>query len=259
MNSVETAVDLSWVEHVAVIRLDRPPLNSFDDDMAADLRDCVTHLAQDDSVRACVLWGGPKNFAAGADIARLAAMDFEEVVLWNARLQATFTAVSQLPFPVIAAVTGYALGGGLELAMCADYRIGSETARVGQPEVKLGIIPGSGGTQRLTRIVGRSRAKELLMTGRTIDAPESHRLRILDEVLPSEEVLDRAVELATALAQGPRLAIRAIKEAVDAAEPPLEPGLSLERSLIAGLFATRDKDTGMSSFLENGPGKARFV
>lgn len=243
---------------VAVIRLNRPPLNPFDDDLTAGLRACVSDLTSDDSVRACVLWGGPTNFAAGADITRLAAMDFEEVVLWNARLQSTFTSVAELPFPVVAAVMGYCLGGGLELAMCADYRVGATTAKVGQPEVKLGIIPGSGGTQRLTRIVGRSRAKQILMTGRLIDASEARSLRLLDEVLSPEDVFDRSVNLAAELARGPRFAIRAIKEAVDSAEPSLESGLALERSLIAGLFATRDRSTGMESFLSHGPGKARF-
>ena len=258
MSAENQSVDLSQDRGIAVIRLNRPPLNSFDDDLASDLRDCVSRLSQDDSLRACVLWGGPQNFAAGADIARLATMEFEEVVLWNARLQSTFASVADLSFPVVAAVTGYALGGGLELAMCADYRVGSTSATIGQPEVKLGIIPGAGGTQRLTRIVGRSRAKEILMTGRMIKAAEAERLQLFDEVLPPEAVFDRAVSLASEIARGPRFAVRAIKEAVDAAEPPLEPGLALERSLIAGLFATGDRTTGMASFLKNGPGKAQF-
>ena len=242
---------------VATLLLDAPPLNAFDTAMRDALAAAVRDIDADPEVRAVVLTGGEEVFAAGADIGALLAMDFVDVVDWNARLQRTFTAVAELPVPVVAAINGYALGGGLELALCADYRVAGERAALGLPEVTLGIMPGSGGTQRLTEIVGRSRAKELIMTGRRVRAAEAHGLGIVDEVVPGSAT-ERAHELADRLAAGPRLAIRAIKQAVDQAAGAREAGLALERSLIAGLFATPDRTTGMRSFLADGPGRARF-
>jgi enoyl-CoA hydratase/carnithine racemase len=242
---------------VATLLLDAPPLNAFDTAMRNALAGAVRDIDADPEVRAVVLTGGEEVFAAGADIAALLAMDFVDIVDWNARLQRTFTAVAELPVPVVAAINGYALGGGLELALCADYRVAGERAALGLPEVTLGIMPGSGGTQRLTEIVGRSRAKELIMTGRRVRAAEALGLGIVDEVV-SGTATGRAHELAARLAAGPRLAIRAIKQAVDQAAGARDAGLALERSLIAGLFATPDRTTGMRSFLADGPGRARF-
>jgi enoyl-CoA hydratase/carnithine racemase len=242
---------------VATLLLDAPPLNPFDTAMREALAAAVREIDADPTVRAVVLTGGEKVFAAGADIQALLAMDFVDIVDWNARLQRTFTAVAELPVPVIAAINGYALGGGLELALCADYRVAGERAALGLPEVTLGIMPGSGGTQRLTEIVGRSRAKELIMTGRRLKAEEALELGIVDEVVPGSST-GRAHELAARLAAGPRHAIQAIKQAVDQAGGAHEAGLALERSLIAGLFATPDRRTGMQSFVTDGPGRARF-
>jgi enoyl-CoA hydratase/carnithine racemase len=242
---------------VATLRLDAPPLNAFDTPMRDALAAAVRDVDADPAVRAVVLTGGEEVFAAGADIEALLAMDFVDVVDWNARLQRTFTTVAELPMPVVAAINGYALGGGLELALCADYRVAGERAALGLPEVTLGIMPGSGGTQRLTEIVGRSRAKELIMTGRRVRAAEAHELGIVDEVVPGSST-DRAQEMAARLAAGPRLAMRAIKQAIDQAAGAGDAGLALERSLIAGLFATPDRTTGMRSFLADGPGRARF-
>jgi len=241
---------------VATLALTAPPLNAFDTAMREALDAAVREINADEAVRAVVLAGAEKVFAAGADIESLLKMDFTAMVDWNARLQRTFTSVAQLPLPVIAAVNGYALGGGLELALCADYRIAGAKAVVGLPEVTLGIMPGAGGTQRLTEIVGRSRAKELIMTGRRLEADEALRLGIVDEVVPGSAV-GRARELAAQLADGPRFAIRAIKEAVDQVGAH-DTGLALERSLIAGLFATPDRTAGMRSFLADGPGRATF-
>ena len=242
---------------VATLLLDAPPLNAFDTAMRNALAAAVRDIDADPDVRAVVLTGGEQVFAAGADIQALLAMDFTDIVDWNARLQRTFTAVAELAVPVVAAINGYALGGGLELALCADYRVAGERATVALPEVTLGIMPGSGGTQRLTEIVGRSRAKELIMTGRRLRSAEARELGIVDEVVAGSAT-DRAQELAAQLAAGPRFAVRAIKQAVDQAAGRLEAGLALERSLIAGLFATPDRSTGMQSFLADGPGRARF-
>ena len=242
---------------VATLLLNAPPLNAFDTPMREALAAAVRDVDEDPTVRAVVLTGGEKVFAAGADIEALLAMEFVDIVDWNARLQRTFTAVAELAVPVVAAINGYALGGGLELALCADYRVAGERVTVGLPEVTLGIMPGSGGTQRLTEIVGRSRAKELIMTGRRLRGPEALELRIVDEVVQGSSI-DRAHELAAQLAAGPRFAIHAIKQAVDQVGGVGESGLALERSLIAGLFATTDRRTGMQSFLAEGPGHARF-
>jgi enoyl-CoA hydratase/carnithine racemase len=234
---------------VTTIQLCRPPLNPLDTAMRDALVAAIRAVADDPDVRTCVVHGGTQNFAAGADIKALAAMGYEEIVAWNARLHHAFTALSQLPIPVIAAINGYALGGGLELALAADIRIGSSSCKVGLPEVTLGIVPGSGGTQRLSQIVGRSTAKLLMMTGRHIGADEALRLGILDEVVEPAHTLSRARELAETLAAAPQYAVRAIKECVDAAVPLNDTALALERSALAGTFATGDREAAMTRFL----------
>ncbi|MEV7981773.1 enoyl-CoA hydratase/isomerase family protein [Streptomyces sp. NPDC086519] len=244
---------------VVTVRLDNPPMNAFDSALRQELSACVRELADAPGVRAVVLHGGRRLFAAGADVKALAAMGPEQVRGWNRALQRTFDEVARLPMPVVAAVTGYALGGGLELALAADYRVAADDALLGQPEVQLGIMPGSGGTQRLTRLVGPSRAKNLLMTGRRVDAEEALRLGLVDEVVPADRVLDTALGYARRLAEGPAAALEAIKEAVDhGAEAGLAAGLSLERALFTGVFGTADAGTGLRSFLDHGPGRARF-
>lgn len=246
-------------EGVALLELTSPPLNAFDTKMRRELAAAAVELADDERMRAVVITGGERNFAAGADIRALAAMDYEAVVGWNQALQRTFTRFAELAVPVIAAVNGYALGGGMELALTADYRIASSSSSFGQPEVLLGIIPGSGGTQRLRRLVGPSRTKELLMTGRRLDSQEALALGLVDELVDGDSRA-AALEYARRLARGPQFAIQAIKQAVDhGGEVSIEAGLALERSLMAGLFATRDREIGMSSFQANGPGKARFT
>jgi enoyl-CoA hydratase len=226
--------------------------------MRDDLADLARDLEADLSVRALVLWGGPTCFAAGADIDLLASMGYEEIVRWNRALQRAMTALAVLPFPVVAAVNGPALGGGCELALAADFRVAGRSARLGLPEVRLGIMPGSGGTQRMTRLLGPAVAKRLLMTGHSCRGDEARELGLVDEAVDDDVVLDRALELAQGLAAGPRFALAAIKQAVDeAVDGP--GGLALERALIAGLFATRDKEEGFRSFRDSGPGKARFA
>ncbi|MET8978831.1 enoyl-CoA hydratase-related protein [Streptomyces sp. NPDC004539] len=234
-------------------------MNAFDTLQRKELAARVRELADTRDVRAVVLYGGERLFAAGADVKALAAMGPDEVRGWNRALQRTFDEVARLPMPVVAAITGYALGGGLELALTADHRIVADDAVLGQPEVQLGILPGSGGTQRLTRLIGPSRAKNLLMTGRRVSAAEALALGLVDEVVPAPEVYDTAVAYARRLAEGPAAALEAIKEAVDhGADAGMAAGLALERSLFTGVFGTADAAHGLRSFLEHGPGKARF-
>jgi enoyl-CoA hydratase/carnithine racemase len=175
-------------------------------------------------------------------------------------LQSSFTAVARIPKPVVAAVTGYALGGGCELALCADLRVCGSDAKLGQPEVLLGVIPGAGGTQRLPRLVGPAKAKDLIFTGRFVGAEEALAIGLVDQVVPPEEVYAAALRLAARFVGGPAYALRAAKEAVDRGlETDLDTGLEIERLQFVGLFATEDRTIGMTSFVEQGPGKATFV
>jgi enoyl-CoA hydratase/carnithine racemase len=247
---------LARKDGVLRVELAAPPAHTLDDAMQAALAETVSAVEADETVRAVALRGGDRIFCAGADVNLLADMGFEAIVTWNRRLQRLLTSIAELGVPVVAAVTGHALGGGLELALCADYRVASARATLGLPEVQLGIMPGSGGTQRLTEIVGRSRAKELLITGRRLKADEALALGVVDEVVAPEETWDRALAVAESFAAAPRFASRALKEAVDHAGD--RAGFALERALIAGLFATEDSRIGLRSFLDEGPGRARF-
>jgi enoyl-CoA hydratase/carnithine racemase len=167
--------------------------------------------------------------------------------------------VAGIPKPVIAAITGYALGGGYELALCADFRVLGASAKIGQPEILLGIIPGAGGTQRLTRLVGPAKAKDLVFTGRHVGADEALELGLADAVVPDDEVYSTAVAMARKFAAGPPLALAAAKRAIDEGlDGSLDAGLDLETRLFTELFGSEDQQTGMQSFLENGPGKAQF-
>ncbi|MET7386613.1 enoyl-CoA hydratase-related protein [Streptomyces sp. NPDC005385] len=253
-------VHLEVAEGVGTIRLDRPPMNALDVATQDRLKELAEEAATRTDVRAVVLYGGEKVFAAGADIKEMQAMDHAAMVVRSRALQDSFTAVARIPKPVVAAVTGYALGGGCELALCADYRIAGDNAKLGQPEILLGLIPGAGGTQRLSRLIGPSRAKDLIFTGRMVKADEALTLGLVDRVVPAAEVYTAAHAWAARLAQGPAIALRAAKESIDAGlETDLETGLAIERNWFAGLFATEDRDRGMRSFVEEGPGKAKFL
>jgi len=245
---------------VAVIRLSRPPMNALNAQVQTGIAEAAAQLATDRQVRAVILYGGEKVFAAGADIKEMADAGYADMAVNTQRLQSAFTAVAQLPQPVIAAITGYALGGGLELALCADFRILGESAKVGQPEIQLGVIPGGGGTQRLPRLIGPSRAKDLIFTGRFVGAQEALALGLADQVVPDADVLTAAQKMASRYAGGPALALRAAKQAIDQGlDVDLASGLQLERLQFAALFATEDQKAGMRSFVENGPGKATFT
>src|SRR5215218_7272678 len=186
-------VHLEVAEGVGTLRLDRPPMNALDIATQDRLKELAQEATRREDVRAVVVYGGEKVFAAGADIKEMQAMDHAAMVARSRDLQEAFSAVARIPKPVVAAVTGYALGGGCELALCADVRIAAEDATLGQPEIKLGIIPGAGGTQRLARLVGPSRAKDLIFTGRSVGAPEALAIGLVDQVVPPAEVLAAAL------------------------------------------------------------------
>ncbi len=235
-------------------------MNALSAAVQAELSAAAAQVSGDPSVRAVVLYGGPKLFAAGADIKEMSAASYAQMTADSARLQASLTAVARIGKPVIAAITGYALGGGLELALCADFRILGASARVGQPEILLGLIPGAGGTQRLPRLIGQAKAKDLIFTGRFVGAEEALAIGLADRVVPDDEVYQAALDQAARYTGGPALAIAAAKQAIDLGlDTDLASGLEYERLAFAGLFATNDARTGMTSFLENGPGKATFA
>jgi enoyl-CoA hydratase/carnithine racemase len=244
---------------VATLRLNRPPMNALNSAIQAELAGAAAEVDADPLVRAVVLYGGEKLFAAGADIKEMADVSYAHMAARSRALQGAFNAVAAISKPVIAAVTGYALGGGLELALCADFRVLGESAQVGQPEILLGLIPGAGGTQRLPRLIGPARAKDLIFSGRFVRAPEALAIGLADQVVPDADVYQAACALAARYAAGPPIALAAAKHAIDAGlGTDLQTGLEIERLGFAGLFATDDARSGMRSFVENGPGKASF-
>jgi enoyl-CoA hydratase len=252
-------VHLEVADGVATIRLDRPPMNALNVTVQEEIRAAANEASERDDVRAVIVYGGERVFAAGADIKEMAEMSFTDMAHRSGPLQSSLTAVARIPKPVVAAVTGYALGGGCELALCADIRIAAEDAKLGQPEILLGVIPGAGGTQRLARLVGPSKAKDLVFTGRFVGAEEALRIGLVDTVVPAADVYAEAHRWAARFASGPAFALRAAKEAIDRGiETDLDTGLEIERQSFAALFATADRSIGMTSFVEKGPGKATF-
>ncbi|MFC9972202.1 enoyl-CoA hydratase/isomerase family protein [Spirillospora sp. NPDC127200] len=247
-------------DRVATIRLDRPKMNALNAQVQRELIEAAARVSADDGVGAVVLYGGERVFAAGADIKEMAPMSYAEMSAGPSRLLQDFTkALAAIPKPVIAAITGYALGGGLEVALTADLRVAGEGAKVGQPEIQLGIVPGAGGTQRLARLVGPAKAKDLIFSGRHVQAGEALAMGLVDRVVPDADVYAEASRWAASLASGPALALRAAKQAIDAGlEVDLATGLEIERVQFAALFATEDQKNGMRSFMEEGPGKATF-
>ncbi|MEO9110833.1 MAG: enoyl-CoA hydratase-related protein [Jatrophihabitantaceae bacterium] len=246
-------------ESVATIRLQRPPMNALNMQLQEELRAAAVQVTADAAIRAVVIYGGEKVFAAGADVKEFADQSYAFMVRDANRLSSAFAALAAIPKPVIAAVTGYALGGGCELALTADFRVSADDARWGQPEILLGIIPGAGGTQRLPRLIGPAKAKDLIYTGRFVKADEALEIGLVDVVVPAADVYSTALAMAAKFAKGPALALAAAKAAVDGGlDGSLGSGLHLESHLFAGLFATDDRTIGMASFIESGPGKAVF-
>lgn len=251
---------------VHVVTLDRPKVNALCVDLLTELRVSIDRIASE-SPRAVVLTGGPKVFAAGADVSEFArgggAEPFElagpeEVTHIGRAFLEGLGSVAGLSCPTIAAVNGFALGGGCELALACDFRVAGSDAEFGQPEILLGIIPGGGGTQRLARLVGPARAKDLVFSGRTLDASEALSIGLVDRIAESDAIRV-ALEWADQLAAGPRTALALAKRAIDEGlQGTLEAGLELEAGLFVESFASADAEIGVKSFLDSGPGNARF-
>jgi enoyl-CoA hydratase/carnithine racemase len=252
-------VTLETTDGIGTIRLNRPKVNALNDQVTEELAAAARSAAADE-VRAVVIYGGERVFAGGADIKVMAEAGYAEMTARAARLHEAMNLLAGLGKPVVAAITGYALGGGLEVALAADFRVAGESARLGQPEILLGVIPGAGGTQRLPRLIGPARAKDLVFSGRMVGAAEALEIGLVDQVVPDSDVYQAAVDMVKRYAAGPALALRAAKQAIDAGlGVDLATGLELERVQFAALFGTEDQRAGMRSFLENGPGKATFT
>jgi enoyl-CoA hydratase len=247
----------SRADGVTLLRLNRPPLNPLSTALLHELERICDGLAADASVKAVVVTGSEKAFAAGADVAEFTADGAAAVV--NAGIRAGFDALAAIPRPVIAAVNGFALGGGLELALACDLRVAADSARLGFPEIQLGIFPGGGGTQRATRLIGPAKAKELIWSGRHVRADEALAIGLVDRVVPTAEVLDTALDWAASFASGAVVAMGIAKRVVDGGlDGSLAAGLDLEGEGFAEVFATDDARVGIRSFLDDGPGKATF-
>lgn len=244
---------------VGTIRVDNPPMNALGRQIWLDIAAAAEEATERDDVGALVVWGGPKVFAAGADIKEFPDRDYQSTRAYGQVLRRSVATVEQVPMVTVAAVHGYALGGGCELSMACDFRYAADSAKFGQPEINLGLMPGAGGTQRLPRLVGLSRAKDLVFSGRMLSAEEAHAWGLVDRVLPADDVHDEALEAAAHFAAGP-YSLRLAKQAInDGVELPLDQALRLESSLFAECFATDDAALGIASFIEHGPGKAEFT
>jgi enoyl-CoA hydratase/carnithine racemase len=242
---------------VVLVRLNRPPLNVLSYALLGALADVAVALGADPAVKAVVVTGSEKALAAGADIDEFGGP--EDARRIGAQFRAAFDGLAAIPRPVIAAIRGFALGGGLELALACDLRVAADSARVGQPEILLGIIPGAGATQRLPRLVGAARAKELIWSGRQLRADAALAIGLVDKVVPADEVESVALEWAASFASGAVAAMGLAKRAIDhGLDGPLAAGLDHEAQAFADSFATEDAVVGVRSFREHGPGKATF-
>jgi enoyl-CoA hydratase/carnithine racemase len=235
---------------VATIRLDRPPANAISRQVSDELRDSVVESGRRDDVRAVVVWGGPHTFAAGADLKEIAQLGPEDVRPIVSALGEALTLLEELPKVTIAAIEGYCLGGGCELALACDFRFAALNATLGQPEIALGIIPGAGGTQRLPRLVGHAHGRDLIYSGRRVGAEEAMAIGLVDRVTPPGTALQEAADVALRYANGPTLALGAAKVAIAAALGDARRGLRVEHEEFVGLFDTADQKEGMAAFLE---------
>ncbi|WP_299563026.1 enoyl-CoA hydratase [uncultured Mycolicibacterium sp.] len=240
-------------DRVGIIQLNRPKaLNALNSQVMAEVTAAAAEFDRDPGIGAIILTGNEKAFAAGADIKEMATLEFSDV--FDADFFEPWSKFAATRTPTIAAVAGYALGGGCELAMMCDILIAADTAKFGQPEIKLGVLPGMGGSQRLTRAIGKAKAMDLILTGRTIDAAEADRCGLVSRVVPADKLLDEAREVARTIAGMSRSAARMCKEAVNRAfETTLSEGLLYERRLFHSAFATADQSEGMAAFVEKRP------
>ena len=245
---------------VGTIKLHRPPMNALNRQFQDELLAAAQEANVRDDISAVVVYGGPKVFAAGADIKEMDGLSAADMRKMARTLQRGLGAISEITKPTVAAITGYALGGGLEVALGADRRIAGDNAKLGTPEVLLGVIPGGGGTQRLARLVGPARAKDIVFTGRFVGAEEALAIGLVDEVVAPDDVYNAALKWAGKFTGAASVALAAAKAAIDQGlDTDLETGLKIEAHLFAALFATDDRAIGMASFIENGPGKAEFT
>ena len=238
---------------VAIVTIDRPKvLNALNNEIISELHDCFDNIAVDNSILCVIITGGgEKAFVAGADIGELATLDILGGRALCDRGQELMSKIENLPQPVIAAINGFALGGGCELAMACTIRLASDNARLGQPEVNLGIIPGYGGTQRLSRLVGRGKAAQMILTGDFVTAAEAHRVGLVEDVYPQAELMAKAKEMAQKIASKGPLAVRYAKQAINLGlDVDLDSGCRHEASLFAAICGTEDKNEGTKAFLE---------
>ncbi|HVX23379.1 MAG TPA: enoyl-CoA hydratase [Acidimicrobiales bacterium] len=246
-------IEVERRDRVAIITLNRPEaLNALNLQLMQEVTDAAAALDRDPDVGCILITGSAKAFAAGADIKEMQPRTYQE--MYEADWFSTWDDLARVRTPLVAAVSGYALGGGCELAMLCDTIIASDTARFGQPEVKLGVLPGIGGTQRLTRLVGKAKAMDLCLTGRMMDAEEAERSGLVSRVVPADELLDRALEVATTIASMSKPVTRLIAESIDRAyETTLAEGVRFERRIFHAVFATEDQKEGMAAFVEKRP------
>ncbi|MFV0523090.1 MAG: enoyl-CoA hydratase/isomerase family protein [Acidimicrobiales bacterium] len=253
------SIEPTRVDGVVTLRLDRPKVNALNAQVGDELLAAARELAGRRDVRAGVVWGGPKVFAAGADIGAFPVGEGHRDPSPNVDgLIAANAALERLPQITVSAVNGYALGGGCELAMSTDFRVCGESANFGQPEILLGIIPGAGGTQRLTRLVGVTRAKNIIYSGRMVPAVEAEQIGLVSAVYPDDEVHDRAIDLVAPYASGAAALANAKRAILEGLSLPLDEAIAVENREFIASFQTDDAVTGITSFMENGPGKAGF-
>jgi enoyl-CoA hydratase len=243
----------SFAPYIGLVQLNRPKeLNALNLELMGQLRDALVELDNNEDIRCIIITGNERAFAAGADIKQMAgknAIDMLKIDQFS-----TWDTIRRIKKPIIAAVSGFALGGGCELCMLCDMIIASETAQFGQPEISIGVMPGAGGTQRLTRVVGKANAMEMVLTGKFINAQRAYELGLVNKVVPVELYLEEATKLAGEIALRSPLAVQSAKESVlKAYEMPLQEGLAFERKNFYMLFATEDQKEGMAAFVEKRP------
>jgi enoyl-CoA hydratase/carnithine racemase len=253
-------ISLDYDSAIATIRLNRAPVNALNTDLHLELRAAAEEVSARADVRAVVIYGGRKVFAAGADIKELSSLSPLQLRGWIDDMGVTLDAVAAIPKPVVAAINGYALGAGCELALTADRRICAADAKLGQPEIKLGLIPGAGGTARLARLIGPSKAKDLVFTGRIVGADEALQLGLVDAVVAPEQAYAAALAWAAQFAAGPAIALRAGKDSIDRGlDADLASALEIERELFASVFDTGDRRAGVQAFLDKNPDGPQFA